>query len=60
MVGNAVTDDATDGNGQIEFAYGMGLIDPPTYRKLGQACSGSYWNATPGGRIENRGQARGR
>ena len=48
MVGNPVTDDAIDGNGQVEFAYGMGLIDPVTYRELNKACHGNYWNATQG------------
>ena len=48
MVGNPVTDDVIDGNGQIEFAYGMGLIDPVTFGDLSRACHGNYWNATPG------------
>ena len=48
MVGNPVTDDVIDGNGQIEFAYGMGLIDPVTFGDLSRACHGNYWNATQG------------
>ena len=51
MVGNAVTSDAIDGNGQVEFAHGLGFIDPPTYHKLEVTCKGNYWNATPGERV---------
>jgi hypothetical protein len=47
-IGNGVTDDVYDGNAQPEFAYGMGLIDPPTYTELRTTCADSYWNATPG------------
>jgi len=47
-VGNGVADDAADGNGQPEFAYGMGLMDPPTHARLQEVCAGNYWNATPG------------
>ena len=48
MIGNAVTNDAFDGNGQVEFAYGMGLIAPPLQEALQADCQGSYWNATRG------------
>jgi hypothetical protein len=37
-----------DGNAQPEFAFGMSLINPPTYQQLQSVCKGSYWNATPG------------
>jgi len=38
VVGNAVTDDLYDGVGQVEFAYGLGLIDPLTYHRVKQIC----------------------
>lgn len=38
IVGNAVTDDEFDGNGQVDFAYGMGLIDPATYKSTRSIC----------------------
>lgn len=47
--GNGVADDVYDGNGQAEFAYNMGLLDPPTYVHLRDVCHGAFWNATPGG-----------
>ncbi len=48
--GNGVTDDFYDGNGQPEFAYNMGLIDPATYDTLIDVCGGQnrFWNATRG------------
>ncbi|GFH13194.1 carboxypeptidase [Haematococcus lacustris] len=47
-VGNGVTDDVFDGNAQPEFAYNLGLIDPPTYQTLQEVCNHAFWNATPG------------
>lgn len=38
IVGNAVTDDFYDGSGQAEFAFGMGLIDPETYKMVKRTC----------------------
>jgi hypothetical protein len=38
IVGNAVTDDVYDGSGQVEFAYGNGLIDPDTYQSVKRTC----------------------
>ena len=38
IVGNAVTDDIYDGIGQVEFAFGLGLIDPQTYHYVKQTC----------------------
>mmetsp|Transcript_26433 Transcript_26433/g.57660 ORF Transcript_26433/g.57660 Transcript_26433/m.57660 type:complete len:507 (+) Transcript_26433:49-1569(+) len=49
MTGNGVADDEFDGNGQVEFAFGMGLMDPDTHLQLSSLCGGNYWNATPGG-----------
>lgn len=54
MLGNGVTDDVAELNGQVEFAYGMGLIDPATYEGLVAACNGSYWNATAGSECDAR------
>ncbi len=50
MVGNAVTDDVIESNGQIEFAYGMGLIDPTMYSRLKKDCPSGFWNPKQGGR----------
>jgi hypothetical protein len=38
IVGNAVTDDATDSRGQVEYAYGLGLVDPLTYKATLDKC----------------------
>jgi carboxypeptidase C (cathepsin A) len=38
IVGNAVTDDATDSRGQVEYAYGLGLVDPGTYKDALDTC----------------------
>lgn len=50
MVGNGVTDDYYDGQAQVEFAYGMDLIDTSMFRYIQDACKGQYWNATRGSR----------
>ncbi|KAG1672516.1 hypothetical protein FOA52_002825 [Chlamydomonas sp. UWO 241] len=54
MLGNGVTDDMAELNGQVEFAYGMGFIDPTTYEGLVAACQGSYWNAPHGSECATR------
>jgi serine carboxypeptidase-like clade 1 len=38
LVGNAVTDGMYDGPGQVDFAFGMGLIDPDTYKDVKRTC----------------------
>lgn len=38
IVGNAVTDDAYDTAGQVEYAYGTGLIDPTTHDAVLHTC----------------------
>jgi carboxypeptidase C (cathepsin A) len=38
IVGNAVTDDAVDSRGQVEYAYGLGLVDPGTYKDTLRTC----------------------
>jgi hypothetical protein len=37
-VGNAVTDDAYDGPGQVEYAMGHGLIDASTRDAVTETC----------------------
>jgi serine carboxypeptidase-like clade 1 len=39
IVGNAVTDDVYDGNAKPVFAWGMNLLDPPSWRELRRACA---------------------
>eukprot|EP00879_Flechtneria_rotunda_P016121 GHRR01016863.1.p1 GENE.GHRR01016863.1~~GHRR01016863.1.p1 ORF type:complete len:501 (+),score=113.92 GHRR01016863.1:376-1878(+) len=53
ILGNAVTDDYYDGNGQLEFAYGLGLIDPDTYQDAHSICKRNYWNMTQGSPCSN-------
>lgn len=51
VAGNAVTDDAVDGNSQLPYAYGAGLLDAATYEAARRACGGDgglAWNATRG------------
>ena len=38
MVGNGVTDDFYDSRGQVDFAWGLGLLDPITYHHLQRSC----------------------
>jgi serine carboxypeptidase-like clade 1 len=38
VLGNAVTDDAHDGNAKPPFAWGLSLLDPPTWRALRREC----------------------
>ncbi|KAG2441169.1 hypothetical protein HXX76_004021 [Chlamydomonas incerta] len=47
-VGNPVTDDVLDGNGQMTFAAAMGYVDPPTWAAMRQECDDMFWNATQG------------
>ncbi|KAG2450264.1 hypothetical protein HYH02_004775 [Chlamydomonas schloesseri] len=47
-VGNPVTDDVLDGNGQMTFAAAMGYVDPPTWAAMREACDDMFWNATQG------------
>ncbi|PNW80334.1 hypothetical protein CHLRE_07g313164v5 [Chlamydomonas reinhardtii] len=47
-VGNPVTDDVLDGNGQMTFAAAMGYVDPPTWAAMREACADMFWNATQG------------
>ena len=55
LVGNPVTDDVIEGNAQVDYAFNMGLMDPPTHQALYQApCRGSFWNATPGSECKNK------
>ncbi|GAX75400.1 hypothetical protein CEUSTIGMA_g2844.t1 [Chlamydomonas eustigma] len=44
MTGNGVTDDVIESAGQLEFAYGMGLIDPLTFHRVQEDCKGNYWD----------------
>lgn len=48
LIGNGVADDVFEGNGQWEFAHGMGLIDPAIYADLQAACNNSFWNPPAG------------
>ena len=48
-MGNPVTDDVLDGNGQMTFAAAMGYVDPPTWAAMREACADMFWNATQGG-----------
>ncbi len=47
-MGNPVTDDVIDGNGQMTFAAAMGYVDPPTWSAMRKACDDMFWNATQG------------
>jgi serine carboxypeptidase-like clade 1 len=64
VLGNAVTDDVYDGNAKPPFAWGMSLLDPPTWRALQRDCAcgdngegdddgpgreACFWNATSTG-----------
>lgn len=46
VVGNGVTDDVYDGSGQVEFAFGLGLIDPQTYKAVKHTCKVSMAGVT--------------
>eukprot|EP00955_Chlamydomonas_euryale_P080103 363378-Chlamydomonas_euryale.AAC.14 len=48
LLGNGVTDDIAEKAGQVEFAYGMGLMDPLTYAGLQDECDGDFWHVSPG------------
>jgi predicted lipid-binding transport protein (Tim44 family) len=54
IIGNGVTDDRYDSNSQVDFAWGMGLLDPITYASVQATChvSGTgpgQWGAWVGG-----------
>ena len=48
MIGNGCTDNRFDGNALPRFAVGKSLISTTEYEELDTACSGSYWDITPG------------
>ncbi|GBF90392.1 serine carboxypeptidase-like protein [Raphidocelis subcapitata] len=50
VIGNGVTDDEVDGNSQVPFAFGAGLLDDATLAFVASACGGAYWNASRGGK----------
>ncbi|WIA44590.1 hypothetical protein OEZ86_007312 [Tetradesmus obliquus] len=48
IVGNAVTDDAVDYRGQVDYAYNLGLVDPGTYKQTLAICEDHNWKTDQG------------
>ncbi|KDP41600.1 hypothetical protein JCGZ_16007 [Jatropha curcas] len=47
LLGNAGTDFSFDGNSQVPFAHGMGLISDELYESLKRTCGGEYTFISP-------------
>ncbi|XP_031130586.1 serine carboxypeptidase-like 13 [Ipomoea triloba] len=47
LLGNPMTNLNTDGNYQIPYAHGMGLISDDLYKSLERHCGGEYRNVDP-------------
>ncbi|XP_010417054.1 PREDICTED: serine carboxypeptidase-like 9 [Camelina sativa] len=47
VLGNPVTDYATERNYRVQFAHGMSLISDELYESLKRECNGNYFNVDP-------------